>query len=281
MGAKRKPTKAEESKAKKPRKDSGKKEVKAPAKATPAKAAPAKKGTKTSAKPSKPAKKESGKEKKSSKSTKKSSTTKPRKTFKRKVQKKPTKKTRKEKKGIKSSKKKPSKDKKAKSSDALKKKSTHKVAKRKDKVRRERGSSAKSLWHLGKKAHPVVKKARWGHPKPWFSIFFRRPKTRRYPKQPMYPRHSTPRQKSNYFSVIKYPLTTESAMQKIEEHNTLVFIVDLRSNKRKIKHAVRKMYDIKAAKVNTLITPDGRKKAYVKLVPEHDALDIANKIGIL
>jgi large subunit ribosomal protein L23Ae len=42
-------------------------------------------------------------------------------------------------------------------------------------------------------------------------------------------------------------------MKKIEEHNTLVFIVDLRSNKRQIKDAVKKLYDVQAAKVNTLI----------------------------
>mmetsp|Transcript_35007 Transcript_35007/g.58667 ORF Transcript_35007/g.58667 Transcript_35007/m.58667 type:complete len:87 (+) Transcript_35007:159-419(+) len=83
------------------------------------------------------------------------------------------------------------------------------------------------------------------------------------------------------FHILKFPLTTESAMKKIEDNNTLVFIVDLRCNKKQIKHAVKKMYDIKASKVNTLIRPDGLKKAYVKLQPDYDALDIANKIGIL
>lgn len=67
----------------------------------------------------------------------------------------------------------------------------------------------------------------------------------------------------------------------------IVFFVSFRSfflpqaNKNQIKTAVRKMYDIKAARVNTLIRPDGLKKAYVKLMPDNDALDIANKIGIL
>ena len=42
-------------------------------------------------------------------------------------------------------------------------------------------------------------------------------------------------------------------MKKIEEHNTLVFIVDIKSNKRQIKDAVKKLYDVQAAKVNTLI----------------------------
>lgn len=42
-------------------------------------------------------------------------------------------------------------------------------------------------------------------------------------------------------------------MKKIEEHNTLVFIVDIKSNKRQIKDAVKKLYDVQALKVNTLI----------------------------
>lgn len=81
--------------------------------------------------------------------------------------------------------------------------------------------------------------------------------------------------------VIKFPLTTESSMKKVNEDNTLVFIVDLKANKKQIKAAVKKAYDITAAKVNTLIRPDGQKKAYVKLTADCDSIDVANKIGIL
>ncbi len=42
-------------------------------------------------------------------------------------------------------------------------------------------------------------------------------------------------------------------MKKIEDHNTLVFIVDIKANKRHIKDAVKKLYDVEAAKINTLI----------------------------
>ncbi|KAH0511995.1 60S ribosomal protein L23a [Microtus ochrogaster] len=59
--------------------------------------------------------------------------------------------------------------------------------------------------------------------------------------------------------------TTESAMKKIEDNNTLVFIVDVKANKHQIKQAVKKLYDIDVAKANTLIRPDGKKKAYVRL----------------
>jgi len=69
-------------------------------------------------------------------------------------------------------------------------------------------------------------------------------------------------------------------MKKIEDNNTLVFIVTTTSNKKEIKNAVTKLYDIKVEKVNTLIRPDGLKKAYVKLTSDHEALDVANRIGI-
>jgi ribosomal protein L23 len=42
-------------------------------------------------------------------------------------------------------------------------------------------------------------------------------------------------------------------MKKIEDNNTLVFIVDLKANKRQIKDAVKKLYNVSALSVNTLI----------------------------
>lgn len=55
------------------------------------------------------------------------------------------------------------------------------------------------------------------------------------------------------FNIIKFPLTTEAAMKKIEDNNTLVFIVHIRANKHHVRAAVKKLYDIDVAKVNTLI----------------------------
>ncbi|XP_065775984.1 large ribosomal subunit protein uL23-like [Muntiacus reevesi] len=111
---------------------------------------------------------------------------------------------------------------------------------------------------------------------------FRGPKTLWLWSQPKYPRKSAPRRnKLDHYAIIKLLLTTESVMKKIEDNNTLVFIVDVKANKHQIKQAVKKLYDIDVAKVNTLITPDGEKKAYVRLAPDYDALDVANKIGII
>ncbi|KAL5569751.1 hypothetical protein UlMin_026326 [Ulmus minor] len=80
---------------------------------------------------------------------------------------------------------------------------------------------------------------------------------------------------------LKYPLTTEFAMKKIDDNNTLVFIVDIQADKRKIKDAVKKLYNIQTKKVNTIIKLDGTKKAYVRLTPDYDDLDLAIKIGII
>jgi len=115
-----------------------------------------------------------------------------------------------------------------------------------------------------------------------YSVTFKRPKTKELPRNPKYARvsvHARPR--LDKFSVIKHPLTTENAMKKIEDNNTLVFLVDNKANKHHIRSAVKKLYDIDVQKVNTLIRPDGQKKAYVRLAADYDALDVANKIGII
>merc|ERR1712071_552602 len=114
------------------------------------------------------------------------------------------------------------------------------------------------------------------------SVRFRLPKTLRRQRNPKYQRKSVPRaNKMDKYTVIKYPLCTESAMKQIEDNNTLTFIVDVRSNKRNIAQAIKTLYEIDITKVNTLIRPDGLKKAYVRLTPDHEALEIANRIGII
>ncbi|OBS77703.1 hypothetical protein A6R68_19907, partial [Neotoma lepida] len=114
------------------------------------------------------------------------------------------------------------------------------------------------------------------------SPIFRWPKTLQLQRQPKYPQKSVPwRSRLDHYAIIRFPLTTRSAMKKIEDNNTLVFIVDVKTNDHQIKQAVRRLYDIDVVKVNTLIRPDGEKKAYIQLAPDYDALDVANKIGII
>ncbi|KAJ2905603.1 uncharacterized protein MKZ38_004897 [Zalerion maritima] len=109
-----------------------------------------------------------------------------------------------------------------------------------------------------------------------YSTSFHRPKTLQLSRAPKYPRKSIPHEpRLDEHKIIIHPLNTESAMKKIEENNTLVFIVDRKANKAQIKTSLKKLYDIDCVKINTLIRPDGSKKAYARLTTDVDALDIA------
>lgn len=81
--------------------------------------------------------------------------------------------------------------------------------------------------------------------------------------------------------IIKYGLNNENAARQIEANNTLVMIVDILANKPQIKKAFEELYAVKVRKVNTLITPKGKKKAYIKLLNEGDAVNVASEIGII
>jgi len=83
------------------------------------------------------------------------------------------------------------------------------------------------------------------------------------------------------FGIIVRPDVTEKGINLIEKENKLVFVVDRRANKNKIKGAVEKLYSVKITSVNTHITPRGIKKAYVTLAKEYKASEIATRIGIL
>ena len=81
--------------------------------------------------------------------------------------------------------------------------------------------------------------------------------------------------------VIFYPLMTESASLMVERDNKLIFIVDKKAGKSDIKRAVEELYEVKVNRVTVQTTPQGEKKAFVKLHPEFKASDVAIKLGIL
>ena len=81
--------------------------------------------------------------------------------------------------------------------------------------------------------------------------------------------------------VILWPITSDKNQQKMENENTLSFVVATWANKTQIANAFVKLHGVKIRSVNTLIRPDGKKKAYITLAPSSDSLKIASKIGIL
>ena len=85
----------------------------------------------------------------------------------------------------------------------------------------------------------------------------------------------------NPIEVIYYPLMTESASLMVERDNKLIFIVNKKANKKDVKRSVEELYDVKVDRVTMLITPQGEKKAFVRLQPDYKASDVAIKLGLL
>ncbi|KAI3837209.1 hypothetical protein MKX03_010774 [Papaver bracteatum] len=95
------------------------------------------------------------------------------------------------------------------------------------------------------------------------SVTFHTPKTLKTARKPKYPRISAPpRNKLDHYQILKYPLINESAMKNITTRWCSLLISIL--TRRKLR-----------------LQPDGTKKAYIRLTPDYDALDVANKIGII
>ena len=68
------------------------------------------------------------------------------------------------------------------------------------------------------------------------------------------------------------PLTTEKAIRLIEMDNTILFQVDSRDNKEKIKEDVEKI---------NVVNRGTKKIAYIKLNKKNPAIDIATKLGMI
>ena len=81
--------------------------------------------------------------------------------------------------------------------------------------------------------------------------------------------------------IVVYPMMSEDTVKLIESENKITFIVNDKASKHDVKRAVEELYEVKVSRVSTLTTPEGKKKAYVKLSPESKASDLAVKLGIL
>ncbi len=82
-------------------------------------------------------------------------------------------------------------------------------------------------------------------------------------------------------AVIKHLLSTEKSVRMMESENKLAFIVENTATKTDIKKAIEAEFKVKVVAVNTMITPDGKKKAFIKLALENPALDIATQLGAI
>jgi large subunit ribosomal protein L23 len=81
--------------------------------------------------------------------------------------------------------------------------------------------------------------------------------------------------------MIKRFVITEKTLRLAEKENEITVIVDRTATKKQIADEIRRLYGVEVEKVNTLITPQGEKKAYVKLAKEYSAIELLSRLGLL
>jgi large subunit ribosomal protein L23Ae len=116
------------------------------------------------------------------------------------------------------------------------------------------------------------------------NLRFFRPSTLQVASKPKYARSTSALKlpgKFDKFSVLVHPLNTEKANKLMTERNTLTFIVHRLANKVQIKKAFNEIHKVKPLSINTLVTPTGVKKAYIRLRPENEAVGVASKMGMI
>ena len=82
------------------------------------------------------------------------------------------------------------------------------------------------------------------------------------------------------YSIIIKPHVTEKTMNLIDLNNVISFVVLRSANKKQIKRAFEELYEEKVERINTHITPKGEKVAFIKLVEEEMAEELAVRIGV-
>ncbi len=77
-----------------------------------------------------------------------------------------------------------------------------------------------------------------------------------------------------------YPHVTEKSVDKMDFENKMVFICQPDASKEAIVAEVEQQFDVETEGINTMVTAQGKKKAEIQLTDDHDAQEIASRIGV-
>ena len=83
------------------------------------------------------------------------------------------------------------------------------------------------------------------------------------------------------YAIIKNPLATEKSIRLMESENKLIFVVNKKSTKKEIRKAVEEMFKVEVVNVNTFVSAEGEKRAYIKFSAKYPAIDIATQLGLM
>jgi len=79
---------------------------------------------------------------------------------------------------------------------------------------------------------------------------------------------------------ILHPHVTEKTVDKMDFDNKMVFICQPDATKDEIVDDVEQQFEVEVTNVTTMVTPKGNKKAELTLSDDHDAQEVASRIGV-
>ena len=79
---------------------------------------------------------------------------------------------------------------------------------------------------------------------------------------------------------ILHPHVTEKTVDKMDFENKMVFICQPEATKGEIVDEVERQFEVEVVSINTMVTTDGTTKAELTLSEEHDAQEVASRIGV-
>ncbi len=82
-------------------------------------------------------------------------------------------------------------------------------------------------------------------------------------------------------NALLYPIATEKVLGAVDRDNAIVYVVDMRANKKQIKEEFEKMFNVKVESINTSITIKNMKKAYIRINKASKASDIARRLKLV
>lgn len=81
--------------------------------------------------------------------------------------------------------------------------------------------------------------------------------------------------------VLKYPLSSEKAIRMLESDNVISFVVDMKATRSKVKKEIEDKFKVKVRDLRIMISPEGKKRAYITLEKNYPAIDIATQLGLM
>ncbi len=81
--------------------------------------------------------------------------------------------------------------------------------------------------------------------------------------------------------VLKYPVSSEKAIRMLESDNVISFVVDMRATRSRVKKEIESKFKVKVKDLRIMISPEGKKRAYITLEKNYPAIDIATQLGLM